>query len=105
LPPRLIIAAGYRELHRSLFFLVRAVHQMLVGLSSGEMRSEGSYFSPPAPQACHRQYRRTPMQVLKRATSSVCFAIGFGVGTFIITITNALNAGFEAAERKYAKIP
>jgi hypothetical protein len=45
------------------------------------------------------------MQVLKRFTSSVCFAIGFGVGTFIITITNALNAGFEAAERKYAKIP
>jgi hypothetical protein len=45
------------------------------------------------------------MQLLKQLTSSVCFAIGFGVGTFIITITNALNAGFEAAERKYAKIP
>jgi len=44
------------------------------------------------------------MQMLKRLTSSACFAIGFAVGTFIITITNALNAGFEAAERKYAKI-
>lgn len=45
------------------------------------------------------------MQFLKRVISNVCFAIGFGIGTFLITITNALNAGFEAAERRYAKIP
>ena len=45
------------------------------------------------------------MQVVKRITSAVCFAIGFGIGTVFLSITNALNAGFEAAERRYAKIP
>ncbi|CAN5377269.1 hypothetical protein BH09PLA1_BH09PLA1_18670 [soil metagenome] len=45
------------------------------------------------------------MQFSKRVISNVFFAIGFGIGSLLITITNALNAGFEAAERRYAKIP
>ena len=45
------------------------------------------------------------MQLIKRGVSSICFGLGYGIGTTIITITNALNAGFEAAERRYAKIP
>jgi hypothetical protein len=45
------------------------------------------------------------MQLAKRIVQSVCFGIGYGIGTFLITMTNALNAGFEAAERRYAKFP
>ena len=45
------------------------------------------------------------MQLAKNITQSFVYRIGFGVGSFIVLLANAFQAGFEAAERRYAKIP
>ena len=45
------------------------------------------------------------MQLGKRFATSFFFNVGYAFGTFIVTIANALEAGFAAAERRYAKIP
>jgi hypothetical protein len=99
-----MIAAGYRELHAFLSSLcsspkaveTRNAIRWLLFFASVSWGTRGGTTNG---------FEEDPMRWLKHLTSSVCFAIGFAVGTFIITITNALNAGFEAAERKYAKIP
>jgi hypothetical protein len=44
------------------------------------------------------------MRVIHHRVASVCYWVGFTVGGLFITMSNALEAGFAAAERRYAKV-
>ena len=45
------------------------------------------------------------MRLARNFVASTFYRFGYATGTFFITISNAFEAGFQAAERRYAKFP